>query len=325
MTTRRLSWEVNAVSSQLLDQRSSSSTRVTQPSPIPSLGTVGKESACQCRRARDAVSIPGSGRFPGLGNVNPLQYSGLDSMDRGAWQATVHGVPESRARLSTHVHAHAFTVIHSGAWGGGGQGEGLEDPRCLPGGQKHQSQDPGGIWGERWRFGFPPSSPPHPRTPLQLWPDSQLAPHHLLLTAACALWSPGHCSGLGLVLVISSSPAGGSSPPFPRQRNELIISHPAGGLDYDGGCRDGSQFACLGTPGDSQTRHLPPLNVLPLDHRMPQLHTGLQRAAGTPQLALPHGQALYPTNCSRFLRAACREAELRFSGSAQAWGAAVGL
>ena len=150
-------------------------------------------------------------------------------------------------------------------------------------------------------------------------------PHHLLLTAACALWSPGHCSGLGLVLVISSSPAGGSSPPFPRQRNELIISHPAGGLDYDGGCRDGSQFACLGTPGDSQTRHLPPLNVLPLDHRMPQLHTGLQRAAGTPQLALPHGQALYPTNCSRFLRAACREAELRFSGSAQAWGAAVGL
>ena len=43
--------------------------------------------------ARDAGSIPGSGRSPGGGNGNPLQYSYLGNLtDRGAWQATVHGV-----------------------------------------------------------------------------------------------------------------------------------------------------------------------------------------------------------------------------------------
>jgi len=41
---------------------------------------------------RDTDSIPGSGRSPGEGNGNPLQYSCLENpMDRGAWQATVHG------------------------------------------------------------------------------------------------------------------------------------------------------------------------------------------------------------------------------------------
>ena len=41
----------------------------------------------------DLASIPGSGRSPGEGNGNPLQYSCLENpMDRGAWQATVHGV-----------------------------------------------------------------------------------------------------------------------------------------------------------------------------------------------------------------------------------------
>ena len=42
--------------------------------------------------ARDEGSIPGSGRSPGGGNGNPLQYPCLENpMDRGAWQATVHG------------------------------------------------------------------------------------------------------------------------------------------------------------------------------------------------------------------------------------------
>ena len=46
--------------------------------------------------ARDMSSIPGSGRSPGGGNGNPLQYSCLEnSMDRGAWQATVHKITES--------------------------------------------------------------------------------------------------------------------------------------------------------------------------------------------------------------------------------------
>ena len=45
--------------------------------------------------ARDMDSIPGSGRSPGEGNGNPLQYSCLENpMDRGAWQATVHSVPK---------------------------------------------------------------------------------------------------------------------------------------------------------------------------------------------------------------------------------------
>ena len=44
----------------------------------------------------DSASTPGWGRSPAEGNGNPLQYSYLeDSVDRGAWQATVHGVTES--------------------------------------------------------------------------------------------------------------------------------------------------------------------------------------------------------------------------------------
>ena len=44
----------------------------------------------------DLVSIPGSGRSPGEGTGNPLQYSCLEnSMDRGAWRAIVHGIAES--------------------------------------------------------------------------------------------------------------------------------------------------------------------------------------------------------------------------------------
>ena len=52
--------------------------------------SVGKESACN---AGDPGLIPGSGRSPGEGNGNSLQYSCLENpMDRGAWRATVYGV-----------------------------------------------------------------------------------------------------------------------------------------------------------------------------------------------------------------------------------------
>ena len=45
---------------------------------------------------RDSGSVPALGRSPGEGNGNPLQYSSLGNpMDRGAWRATVHGVPKS--------------------------------------------------------------------------------------------------------------------------------------------------------------------------------------------------------------------------------------
>ena len=56
---------------------------------------------------RDVGSIPGSGRPPGGGNDNPLQYSCLENpMDRGIWQATVHGVAKSRTHLSNRAHTH---------------------------------------------------------------------------------------------------------------------------------------------------------------------------------------------------------------------------
>ena len=46
--------------------------------------------------AKDEGLIPGSGRSPGGGRGHPLQYSGLKNpMDRGAWQAAIHGVAES--------------------------------------------------------------------------------------------------------------------------------------------------------------------------------------------------------------------------------------
>ena len=49
--------------------------------------------------AGDAGLIPGSGRSPGGGNDNPLQYSHLGNpLDRRAWWATVHGVPKSQTR-----------------------------------------------------------------------------------------------------------------------------------------------------------------------------------------------------------------------------------
>ena len=61
-------------------------------------GTIGKEPALQCRRHETQVPlIPGSGRSPGGGHGNPLQYSCLENpMDRGAWQAIVHGITPSQ-------------------------------------------------------------------------------------------------------------------------------------------------------------------------------------------------------------------------------------
>ena len=64
----------------------------------------GKESAC---KAGDLGSIPGSARPraaipPGEGNGNSLRYASLEnSMDRGAWRATVHGVAKKQTRLSS--------------------------------------------------------------------------------------------------------------------------------------------------------------------------------------------------------------------------------
>ena len=68
----------------------------------------GSEVKASAYNVGDLDSIPGSGRSPGEGNGNPLQYSCLEKpMDRGAWWATVHGVEKSRTRLSN------FTFINS--------------------------------------------------------------------------------------------------------------------------------------------------------------------------------------------------------------------
>ena len=75
-----------------------------QQGPIFPGGSEVKASACN---ARDVGSIPGSGRSPGDGNDNPLQYSCLENpTDGGVWPATVHGVSKSRTRLSN------FTSLH---------------------------------------------------------------------------------------------------------------------------------------------------------------------------------------------------------------------
>ena len=60
------------------------------PKPVPRGGFTLPISA---RDARDPGSVPGSGRSPGEENGNPVHYSCLEnSVNRGAWQATVHGV-----------------------------------------------------------------------------------------------------------------------------------------------------------------------------------------------------------------------------------------
>ena len=82
-------------------------------------GSEGKASACN---AGDPGSIPGSGRFLGEGNGNPLQYSCLEnSMDRGAWWAIVHGVAKNQTRLSDFTFFLSLFIMTK-AW---------KQPRCL--------------------------------------------------------------------------------------------------------------------------------------------------------------------------------------------------
>ena len=75
---------------------------------------IGKESISN---AGDPSSIPGSGRFLGEGNGNPLQYSSLENpMNTGAWWAAVHGVAQRWRRLnqpsiSTHTYVSFFLIL----------------------------------------------------------------------------------------------------------------------------------------------------------------------------------------------------------------------
>jgi len=65
---------------------------------------VVKNRPANAGNVRDMDLIPGSGRSPGRRHGNPLQYSYLgNSMDRGAWWATVHRVAKSQTRLSNSL------------------------------------------------------------------------------------------------------------------------------------------------------------------------------------------------------------------------------
>ena len=71
---------------------------------------VVKNLPANAKDIRDAISLPGSRRSPGVGNGNTLQYSCLENpMDRGAWWATVHEVAKSRTQLSP---AQLASLIH---------------------------------------------------------------------------------------------------------------------------------------------------------------------------------------------------------------------
>ena len=66
--------------------------------------------------ARDMDSIPGPGRSLGKGNGYPLQYSYLENtMDGGAWWATVHRIAKSKTGLSIHPHKHQHTCTQTSA------------------------------------------------------------------------------------------------------------------------------------------------------------------------------------------------------------------
>ena len=61
----------------------------------------GSDGKASVYNAGDLGLSPGSGRSPGEGNGNPLQYYCLENpMDRGVWQAAVYGVAENRTQLS---------------------------------------------------------------------------------------------------------------------------------------------------------------------------------------------------------------------------------
>ena len=68
---------------------------------VSQVALVVKNPPANARDAKDVGLIPGLGGSSGEGNGNPFQYSCVEnSMDRGAWWATVHGVKKSQTRLS---------------------------------------------------------------------------------------------------------------------------------------------------------------------------------------------------------------------------------
>ena len=102
-------------------------------------GSVVKNLPANAGDAGDVGLIPGSGRSPGGGNGNPLQYSCLENpMDRGAWWATAHGVTQSQACLPTHAHEKQASPSH---------GKGPDRPSACVSGllQRQLQQEEAGV------------------------------------------------------------------------------------------------------------------------------------------------------------------------------------
>ena len=75
-----------------------------------------KESAYNAEDTGNPGLIPGSGRSPGGGHGNPLQYSSLENpMDRGAWWATVHEIAKNQTRWSDWAHS-TWVTYPGGSW-----------------------------------------------------------------------------------------------------------------------------------------------------------------------------------------------------------------
>ena len=93
------------------------------------MALVVKNVSANAGDAREIGLIPGLGRSPGGGHGNPLQYSCLENpMDRGAWQAAVHGVAKSQTQLSDFTFHFSFSCIGEGN-GNPLQCSCLENPR----------------------------------------------------------------------------------------------------------------------------------------------------------------------------------------------------
>ena len=123
--------------------------QIRQHSRIAGISGVALKNACSAGDARDMGSILGLGRSPGGGNGNPLQCSCLrNPLDRGPWQATVHGVAKSWTPLSMHeekaMAPHSSTLAWKIPW--------VEEPGGL---QSMGSLGVGHDWATSlWLFTF---------------------------------------------------------------------------------------------------------------------------------------------------------------------------